>query len=386
MKHTNTIFHHLLRLIPRHQFERAVDRYNGDYRVRHLNCWTQLCVMIFAQLTQRQSLRDVEAAFNSQANHHYHLGLQPVRRSTLSDANASRPLALYQEIFYHLLGKVRESTAKEASQAIRLIDSTTIDLNQRDFSWAKFRSSKSGIKLHVVYDPEQSVPTFFTMTEAKLNDRKGADLLPIIRNATYVFDRAYNDYRWYYEQMHLKGNRFVGRMKCNAQYEVVQSHSVDENVLADQTLRLTSTKGQQCPISLRRIHFIRPEDRKEIVLISNDIEAPANELMALYKQRWEIELFFKWIKQNLRIKRFMGTSKHAVQLQILIAMITYLLLRLTQNTSPVTLSLQRWAQLLSINLFHREPLNDLLGKLLKKRPPKIHSNIMENLCFNLTGH
>lgn len=252
MKHTNTIFHHLLRLVPRHQFERAVDRYNGDYQVRHLNCWTQLCIMIFTQLTQRQSLRDVEAAFNSQANHHYHLGLQPVRRSTLSDANASRPLAIYQEIFYQLLGKVRESTAKEASQAIRLIDSTTIDLNQRNFSWAKFRSSKSAIKLHVVYDPAQSAPTFFTMTEAKLNDRKGADLLPII---------------------------------SNAKDEVVQSHAVDENVLADQTIRLTSTKGQQCPISLRRIHFIRQEDQKEIILISNNTEASASKLMVLYKQR-----------------------------------------------------------------------------------------------------
>jgi IS4 transposase len=377
MKHINTLLHQLLKQIPRQQFDDAVERHKGDYRVRQLNCWTQFCAMLYAQLTHRQSLRDLETAFNSKANYHYHLGVQPIRRSTLADANGTRPLALYKELFFTLLSKVRDSTAKEASQAIRLIDSTTIDLNKHNFSWAKFRSTKAGIKLHVVYDPELEVPTFFAMTPAKTNDRKGANALPIIRNATYVFDRAYNDYLWYYEQMHLKGNRFVGRMKRNTQYKVTQSMPVQDNVLEDQVIRLTSEKGKRCPIPLRRIRFVRQEDQKEIVLISNDVTQPASELMDLYKQRWEIELFFKWIKQNLRIKRFMGTSEHAVHLQVLIALITYLLLRLLKNNFPEKFSLQKLARLCATNLFYRGTLASLVGILLRKKPPSDSSKIWQ---------
>jgi hypothetical protein len=197
------------------------------------------------------------------------------------------------------------------------------------------------------------------MTQAKVNDRKAANTLPIITHATYVFDRAYNDYHWYYEQMHLKGNRFVGRMKVNTQYVVTADQSVQDNILEDQIIRLTSEKGKKCPIPLRRIRFIRLEDEKEIVLISNDLTRPAEEIMALYKQRWQIELFFKWIKQNLKIKHFLGTSEHAVHLQVLIA---YLLLKLV-NTSLGTLqvSLQQLTRLISANLFQRKSVIELIA-------------------------
>ena len=372
MKHTNTVFYQLLRFIPKHRFDDAVKRHQGDYRVRQLNCWSQFIAMLYAQLSGCQSLRHLESTFNSHGNHHYHLGVRGIRRSTLADANKKRPLGIYKELFYSLLSQVGKETAKEAQQAIRLIDSTTIDLNKQNFSWAHFRSSKAGIKLHFIYDPEQEVPTFFALTKAKVNDRKAANALPIMANSTYVFDRAYNDYRWYYEQMHLKGNRFVGRMKVNTQYEVTTTQSAAGNVLADQTILLTSEKGKNCPIPLRRICFIRQEDEKEIVLISNDLTSPAEELMALYKQRWQIELFFKWVKQNLKIKRFFGTTEQAVHLQILIAMIAYLLLKLVNNSlSNLQVSLQQLTRLISANLFQRKSVIELIASTRKKRkPPK----------------
>lgn len=247
MKHTNTVFHDVLKQISRPLFDKTVKRHQGDYRVRTLNCWTQFISLLYGQLTHRQSLRDLELAFNSHANHHYHLGTQPIRRSTLADANENRPVELYKELFYDLLGKVRTSVSTEASQAIRLIDSTTIDLNKQQFSWAHFRTGKGGIKLHVVYDPALEVPTFFSLTPAKVNDRKAANHLPLIKHATYVFDRAYNDYRWYYEQLHLNDNRFVGRMKSNAVFEVTQTFACENNVLEDQAIRLTSEKGKKLP-------------------------------------------------------------------------------------------------------------------------------------------
>ena len=370
MKHSHAVFRHLLQQIPRPLFEKTVARHKGDYRVRTLNCWTQFVVLLYGQLTQRQSLRDIELAFNSQANHHYHLGVRPVSRSTLADANSTRPVGLYKELFYHLLGKVRTSVRTEAEQTIRLIDSTTIDLNKQQFSWAHFRSGKAGIKLHVVYDPEQAVPTFFSLTPAKVNDRKAANKLPLINNATYVFDRAYNDYHWYYQQMHLKGNRFVGRMKSNTVFEVTETRECKGNVLEDQFIRLTSDKGKQCPITLRRIRFVRIEDQKEIVLISNDLKSEAQVIMDLYKQRWQIELFFKWIKQNLKIKRYLGTSENAVMIQVLVAMIAYLLLRLVKNHYPVgTLSLQGIGRLVSTNIFERKSIPQLTGRVRVRGKP-----------------
>jgi len=384
MKHINTVFHDLLQQISRPLFNKTVARHKGDYRVRTLNCWTQFVALIYAQLANRQSLRDLELAFNSHANHHYHLGVKPISRSTLADANAARPVALYQELFYHLLNKVRRSSvSKEAEQAIRLIDSTTIDLNKKQFSWAHFRTGKGGIKLHVVYDPKLETPTFFSLTPAKVNDRKAANKLPLISNATYVFDRAYNDYRWYYEEMHLKNNRFVGRMKSNAVYEVTKALTSEGNVLDDQHIRLTSEKGKACPITLRRIRFIRAEDKKEIVLISNDLKSEAAVIMALYKQRWQIELFFKWIKQNLRIKRYLGTSENAVLIQVLVAMIAYFLLRLVKCHYPVgTHSLQNIGRLIASNIFHRKSITELVGiDMSKVKPDKTKVNQQVEMLY-----
>jgi len=360
MKHINTVLHGLLQHISRVDFDKAVERHNGDHGVRKLSCWTQFVSLLYAQLANRQSLRDLTLAFNSQSNFHYHLGVKAVKRSTLAKANESRPVAIYQEFFYAMLEKVRGSAASDAKEIVRLIDSTTVCLNQQ-FEWAKYQSYQNGMKLHFVYDPNREVPTYFSMTPAKVNDCEAAKTIPLIKGATYVFDRAYNRYEWYYQNLHLYDNKFISRMRKTALYEVTKTREIEENILADQEIRLTSDIGQDCPITLRRIHFIREEDSKEITLISNDLERSPEKIAALYKQRWEIELFFKWVKQNLRIKRFLGTSENAVKTQVLVAMIAYLLLRFVKNNLPLSkLSLQEITRLVSANIFHRKTLTELL--------------------------
>ena len=307
-------------------------------------------------------MRDLVDSFNSKRAHHYHLGTCLIRRSSLADANRDRPVAIFQETFFYLLEKVRAGLpAKETKEMVRLIDSTTIDLNLNHFEWAEFRSTKAGIKLHTVYDPEAEVPVYFEMTKAKVNDRKALSKLLMLPGITYVVDRAYNDYGWYYT-LSQQGSRFVGRMKTNAVYEVVENRQVvGEGILADEVIRFTADKAKKaCPIALRRVTFRRAEDQKILVFISNDLTCSAQEIAALYKQRWQIELFFKWIKQNLKIKRFIGRSENAVLIQVLTAMISYLLLKLVQSNSRCPLSLQQIGRLISINLTSRRPLLALL--------------------------
>lgn len=374
MKHSNNIFHQLLKHLPRHQFQKTVDRHGGDHRVRTLPCWVQLVSLIFAQMTGRTSLRDLEENFNAKHNHHYHLGVKGIKRSSLSDANNSRPSAIFMETFYYLLGKVREALPrKDIAEMVRLIDSTTIDLNLNQFEWASFRSTKAGIKLHTIYDPEAEVPTYFEMTAAKVNDRKAAHKLPILPGATYVVDRAYNDYGWYFS-LTQQGTRFVGRMKSNAVYEVIESReTAAEHILEDQVIRLSSAKAQKdCPTDLRRITIIREEDEKVLSFITNDLERSAQEIADLYKTRWQIELFFKWIKQNLKIKRYLGRSENAVKIQVLSAMIAYLLLRLAQITTHCKLSLQQIARRVSLNLTRRCSLLELFSDPPEKSRVDIH--------------
>ncbi len=368
MKHTNSIFHQLLQFLPRQRFQSVVDRHNGDHRTRSLTCWDQLVALLFAQLSGRKSLRDLVDTFNSKQAHHYHLGTRAICRSSLADANSKRPAAIFQETFFYLLDQVRQRLPrKDAQEMVRLIDSTTIDLNLNQFEWAKFRSTKAGIKLHTVYDPHAETPVFFEMTVAKTNDCKALGSLPMLSNTTYVVDRAYNDYRWYYS-LQQQGSTFVGRMKTNARYEVIETRdALGDGIVGDETIHLTAKKARRdCPIPLRRVTFVREEDQKQLVFITNDLERTAVEIAALYKQRWQIELFFKWIKQNLKIKCFLGRSENAVLIQVLAAMIAYLLLKLIQLSNYCASSLQKIGQLVSVNLTSRR----LISKLLHPDPAR----------------
>jgi len=362
MKHRNTVFHQLLKFLPRHRFQATVDRHKGDHRARTLTCWDQLLALLFCQLSSRQSLRDLVDGFNSKQAQHYHLGTDVIRKSSLADANRNRPVQIFQETFFYLLEKVRGKLPNsEINGMVRLIDSTTIDLNLNQFEWAEFRSTKAGIKLHTVYDPKAEIPVYFEMTNAKVNDRKALSKLPMMSGMTYVVDRAYNDYSWYYS-LTKQGSTFVGRMKKNALYEVIEFRAKNSDaILSDEVIKLTSDKGKKdCPISLRRITFRREEDQKVLIFISNDLERSAEEIAGLYKQRWQIELFFKWIKQNLKIKKFLGRSENAVLIQVLAALITYLLLKLIQLESQCSFSLQKIARLMSLNLTSRRSLLALL--------------------------
>ncbi|WP_419833011.1 IS4 family transposase [Endozoicomonas atrinae] len=376
MKHSNSVFHQLLKHLPRHQFQKAVDRHKGDHRVRSLPCWTQLISLMFAQMTGRTSLRDLEENFNTKRNHHYHLGVERIKRSSLSDANNNRPSAIFMETFFYLLGKVRgELPRKVEEEMVRLIDSTTIDMNLNQFEWASFRSTKAGIKLHTVYDPDADIPTYFEMTAAKINDRKAAHKLPIIPGAIYVVDRAYNDYGWYYS-LTQQGTSFVGRMKSNAIYEVIENRETTaSHILEDQIIRLSSVKAQKdCPTDLRRVTIVREDDGKVLSFITNDLVRTAQEIADLYKSRWQIELFFRWIKQNLKIKRFLGQSENAVKIQVLSAMIVYLLLRLTQITTHCKLSLQQIARRVGLNLTSRCSLLELFTDPPEKNKVNLHHN------------
>jgi putative transposase len=383
MKHTNTILSQLLKFLPRHHFQAAVDRHKGDYRTRSLHCWDQLVVMLFSQLSGRHSLRDLVDTFNSKQSHHYHLGTRSISRSSLAEANSKRPRMIFQETFYYLLGQVREQLpSKDANEMVRLIDSSTIDLNLNQFEWAQFRSTKAGIKLHTVYDPHAQVPVYFEMTAAKVNDRKALNKLPMMSGMTYVVDRAYNDYSWYYS-LDQQNSVFIGRMKTNACYEVVEKLTAQgEGIMGDELIQLSSIKAQKdCPITLRRVTFTRSEDQKQLVFITNDLKRSAEDIAALYKQRWQIELFFKWIKQNLKIKRFIGRSENAVMIQVLVAMIAYLLLRLTQLAGYSRLSLQKIARLVSVNLTSRRPILNLLNPSTAKPPARTEKE--KQMSFNL---
>jgi len=253
--------------------------------------------------------------------------------------------------------------------AVRLIDSTTIDLCKQQFEWAEFRSGKSGVKIHTVYDPDAKVPTFFSITHAKKHDKKAAEKMPLIDGATYVFDRAYNDYSWF-NDMTDRRIYFVGHMKSNARFEVIEELArTGEGVLNDQLIRLSSPIAKkQCPKILRCVCFRREEDGKVLSFITNDMKRPATAIADLYKQRWQIELFFKWIKQNLKIKRFIGISENAVKIQIIIAMIAYLLLGMARKLIPTKRSLQQLARLVSVNLMQRRNIGELLGG--SSPPPK----------------
>lgn len=381
MKHRNTVFHRLLSFLPRHHFQNVVDRHQGDRKTRSLRCWDQLVAMLFCQLSNRQSIRDVVDGFNSKHQAHYHLGTREIRRSTLSDANQKRPVAIFKETYFYLLEKIRHTlNTAEHEGMVRLIDSTTIDLNLNQFKWADFRSTKAGIKLHTVYDPNAEVPVYFAMTKAKMNDRKALDLLPVLKGKTYVVDRAYNDYRWYYELTN-KGAFFVGRMKTNALYDVTETRQpIGENILTDEVISLSSDKAKKdCPIPLRRVTFVREEDSKKLEFITNDFQRSAKEIADLYKQRWQIELFFKWIKQNLKIKKFLGQSENAVMTQVLVAMIAYVLLKLVQLDTKSPLSLQKIARLMSLHIMNRQELWELLnpdpGRNKKSKEPPLQMEL-----------
>lgn len=362
MAHRSTVFAQLLKFIPKAEFNKIVAEYDGDKRCRSLFCWDQFVAMLFAQLSGCSSLRDLIERLGSQKSRIYHLGINPIQKSSLADANHSRPMEIYYRLFFRLLTKLgNDSESKNLMRDVQLIDSTTISLCKAQFEWAEFRSHVAGIKLHTVYDPDADAPVYFQMTSAKVHDSVPVARFPVFAGLTYVFDRAYNNADFLKRLIDSEAF-FVGRMKVNMRYTVLETREPEgDGVQSDELIRVEYKKKSN-PLSgqvLRRIRFVREEDGKELVFMTNDLKRSAVDIAALYKKRWQIELFFKWIKQNLKIKRFFGTSENAVMIQVLIAMITYLLLRLVQEGMSLPISLQKIGRNLISTLMQRRTLREL---------------------------
>ena len=371
MAHCNTLMGQLLQLIPRHVFDHLVDTHAWQGPdPRKFSYWSHLVTMLFGQWSARKSLRDLVFSFNHQARKLYHLGLSQVRRSTLADANRERPAVIFEKTYYKLYERLSAELAPQPQKAppIKIIDATTIDLCAAVFPWAKFRTRKGAIKLHTVLTG--LLPQCVLITDGKIHDLQAVQDLHFQPGDLLIFDRAYLDYAWLY-QLHQGDVCFVTRLKSNSCYEVIQKQRASGSILADQIIRLSSPKGQACyPEPLRRVHYQDPETGKEYVFLTNRLELFALEIAELYRRRWQIELFFKWIKQNLKIKAFYGTSKNAVLIQIWTALIAYLLLIWVKFKTMAGWGLLELSRLAQTMLLERMDFRDLLGlRLPDNRQP-----------------
>ncbi len=359
-----TLFAQLMDFLPWTTFARYVARYSGDKGVRTLNCAEQFRVMAFAQLTYRESLRDIETCLSAQADKLYHMGFrEPVRRSTLADANESRDWRIWADFAQRLIIQARalyeaEDLGLELSNTVYALDSTTIDLCLSLFPWAHFRSTKAAVKMHTLLDLKGSIPSFIHVSDGKLHDVHALDLLPLEPGAIYVMDRGYVDFGRLHV-LHLAGAFFVTRAKSNMNFHRVYSAKTDRStgLICDQTIALDGHYSKKdYPNYLRRVRFKDPESGKTFVFLTNQMTLPAASICTLYKSRWQVELFFKWIKQHLRIKRFFGTSENAVKTQIWIAVSVYVLVAIIKKRLNLDASLYTLLQILSVTLFERMPI------------------------------
>ena len=359
-----TLFAQIMDFLPWSTFHRIVQKYSGDHRVRCLRCTDQFRIMSFAQLTYRESLRDIEACLSAQAAKLYHMGLRgPVSRSTLADANESRDWRIYADFAQRLIAQARklyagESFGVDISNTAYALDATTIDLCLSMFPWAPFRTAKAAVKVHTLMDLRGSIPSFIHISDGKLHDVNVLDLLIPEAGAFYVMDRAYLDFERLYV-LHQASSFFVTRAKSNMDARRLYSASTDRStgVICDQTIALNGFySSRHFPDHLRRIRFKDAESGKTLLFLTNHHTLPALTICALYKSRWQIELFFKWIKQHLRIKRFYGVSENAVKSQIWIAVSVYVLIAIIKKKLNLDVSLYTLLQILSVTIFEKMPL------------------------------
>lgn len=368
------VFAQLFEYINRYEFDKCVDRYHGDYKTKDFSCWSQFLYMAFGQFTHRESCTDIITCLNAQRNSVYHLGLkQIVAVSTLTRSNENRDWRIYSDFANYLLGITRplyqddKDFTLDLDNTVYAFDSTTIDLCLSAFVWAKFRKTKAAVKLHTLIDLRGNLPTFIYISDGKLHDVNALDELLSEENAFYVMDRAYVDYSRLY-RMNLALSYFVVRAKDNLKFRVVESRKVDKKtgLKCDQTIRLKIKKSaKDYPAYLRRVKFYDNEKKKMLVFLSNNFEITALLIAQLYKQRWQIELFFKWIKQHLRIKVFWGYSPNAVKTQVWIAVCTYILVAYIKKQLKVELSLYEMVQILSVSVFSKVPLHELFTNMSK---------------------
>lgn len=361
MAHNNTLLSQILKLVPRHEFESLAKQHHSGRAFRKASRWSQFVAMTVAQLSGRNSLRDTVDSLSSQAHRLYHLGCSKLSRSTLSRINEEKPYELYQALFGKLLARCQSMSSRHGfrfNNKLISLDASTIDLCLEVFPWARFRSTKSAVKLHVGLNHDGYLPEFIKVTDGKISDITAARSFTFSKGSIIVCDRGYNDYAWY-NQLNNQGVFFVTRQKRNAKYRVIERREVikKQGLTSDQTIVFTGVQTQKkCPIPIRRVGYRCPETGRRYIFLSNNFTLAANTIAKIYKSRWQIELFFKWLKQNLKIKRFIGTTRNAVMTQIWIALCTYLLIAFIKFQSKAGRSMQQILRLLQINLFEKREL------------------------------
>jgi Transposase DDE domain/Domain of unknown function (DUF4372) len=360
-----TLFAQIMEFVPWTSFARIVDRYSGNAGVRRMTCAEQFRIMAFAQLTWRESLRDIEVTLGANANKLYAMGLRhTVHRSTLADANDWRDWRIWSDLAAVLIGRARklyceEDLGLDLTNTVHALDSTTIDLCLSLFDWAPFRKTKAAIKMHTLLDLRGAIPAFIHVSDGKMGDVNVLDFLPVEAGAFYVMDRGYLDFGRLYT-LHQAGAFFVTRAKSNMNARRVYSAAADREtgVIRDQTIAMNGFYvARDYPEHLRRIRFKDPESGKSLIFLTNNTTLPALTIAALYKNRWQVELFFKWIKQHLRIKKFLGTSENAVKTQVWGAVSTYVLIAIVKKELQLDASLYTLLQILSVSVFEKTQLS-----------------------------
>jgi hypothetical protein len=375
-----SVFSQLMDQLPSYEFQKCVARYRGDYQQKKFSCWDQFLCMAFAQLTYRESLRDIEACLRSMSAKLYHMGFRSqVARSTLADANESRDWRIYADFAQVLIRIARPLYARDPigvdlNQSLYALDSTTIDLCLTLFPWARFRKHKAAVKMHTLLDLHGNIPTFIRITDGKTHDVNVLDEFLPEPGAFYVMDRAYVDFERLFV-FSLCSSFFVVRTKRNVVLQRRYSHAVDKStgVRSDQTVILTAIKSAKAyPDPLRRVSYFDAATNKRLKFLTNNFALPALTIARIYKSRWQIELFFKWIKQHLRIKKFYGTSENAVKTQIWIAVSIYVLVAIVRKRLGLQASLYQILQILSVTLFEKTPI------LRSLQPSDSHENLLDD--------
>ena len=364
MQHHNSVFHEVLKQVPWDVFDRLVAAHGADRRVRQLTTKSQFIALLYGQLEGAASLREIEAGLESHHSRLYHLGASAPRRSTLADANKRRPCAVFAELFAVMAARAHRPLRRVLAGTTYLIDATGLRLDGRSLDWARFSAKVCGVKLHLVYDGDADRPIYAAVTPARVNDITAAQAMPIEPGATYVFDLGYYDYAWW-KKLDAAQCRIVTRFKRNTPLQVIEELPVKPGgaILSDRIgfLPQRQGSGRRNPMAdaVREVQ-VKTDSGKVLRLLSNDLDAAANAIAELYKRRWAIELFFRWVKQVLRIKHFIGTSENAVRIQIAVALIAFLILRIAASLQKAVRSPLEFARLIRANLMHRRPLDRLL--------------------------
>ena len=390
MNSGKNVFRQLLQFLPRHEFNLCVRRYRGEHWAKSFTTFDQFLCLAYAQVSGRESLRDIETCLNSHRDKLYHVGFRgSVSRTTLADANERRDYRIFQDFGHVLIGIAQglyqdDPLAIELKQPLYAFDSTTLDLCLSLFPWAEFRRTKAAVKMHTLIDLRGSIPTFVAVTTGKVHDVRMLDEMPVSEDAIYTMDRGYVDFARLYA-IHKQGAFFVIRAKENLKFKRLYSSPKDKEagIRADQVTALATQKSQKAyPERLRRVSYVDKERKKRLVFLTNNFDIPARTVADIYKQRWGVELFFKWIKQHLRIKSFYGTSVNAVKSQIWVGLSIYLLVAIAKKRLGIQCSLYTLLQILEVNIFEKKPIISLVSEALKQPNEAVGAGKQLNLFGN----